>query len=1011
MSVRSVIVRLEAEVAGYVAGLGKAAQATDDVVKKTAQAKNSIGDNRQAMETAGTSLAVFGATSVAALGASAKAAMDWESAWAGVTKTVDGSPEQMAALEGELRNLAKTLPSTHTEIAAVAEAAGQLGVKRESVAAFTKTMVDLGETTNLTAEEAATAIAQIANVMGTAGADVDNFGASLVALGNAGASTEKEILMMAQRLAGAGKLIGATEADVLAMANAMASVGIEAQLGGGVMSRVMQRMYTDVQEGGEGLANLAKVAGVSSQEFAAAFEADPVRAIDSVVKGLSRVKDEGGNVVQAMDELGIKGTEETSVILRLAGAGDLLSDSLALGSKAWKENTALANEAAKRYETTESKVKIAWNNIKDAAIDAGAVMLPVIQGIAEGVSGLAQTFGSLPAPVQGAVTMLGGVVGVSALVAGGLLTVIPKVADTITAFKDLNDSGSKIPGTMGKVAKAAGIAAAAYAALSTAAALAAAATDNDRTKTSVEDFNNALTGVATNGDAAKKALDGAFNGVTKPGNSSFTAVNDLDSALKRVFNPQFNDNMNDFWSTVTGQNATSGINVTKAALADFDKSIASMAQSGNLEDAAAGFRIAAQAAEDQGVPVEKLVELFPAYKDAILAAKSANGETQVSQEALTEAMLQADPAAANAAASQAILDEAIQGTGVALEGVIEDMDKFLEQLFAAGMITMSARDANAAYNEALRGIPDTLKAIAESGGQMGAMLNENATDFNLSTEAGALANAAFQDVARKGMAEVEAKAREGLGQDQLQGKLSQTYQDLVKSAEGMGITGQSAIDLARHVLGVPDGVSIDSWMSDAAKRTAENTKGAMDAIDGRVVRTYTVHEEKTIKIIETQVRGDSGSGGDPSMTAFDPGTFAPGRASGGPIFGPGTGTSDDVPIWASNGEHMLTAQEVDLMGGHGAVYRFRSSLRGGMPAYADGGAIGTRVAAAQLMVHQSPATGPTGPLEMVGSLELNADATMATFRGIARQETQSGFTTLDRALTTVGRGGKHSGGR
>ena len=186
MSVRSVIVRLEAEVAGYVAGLGKAAQATDDVVKKTAQAKKSIGDNRQAMETAGTSLAVFGATSVAALGASAKAAMDWESAWAGVTKTVDGSPEQMAALEGELRNLAKTLPSTHTEIAAVAEAAGQLGVKRESVAAFTKTMVDLGETTNLTAEEAATAIAQIANVMGTTGDEVDNFGATLVALGNDG---------------------------------------------------------------------------------------------------------------------------------------------------------------------------------------------------------------------------------------------------------------------------------------------------------------------------------------------------------------------------------------------------------------------------------------------------------------------------------------------------------------------------------------------------------------------------------------------------------------------------------------------------------------------------------------------------------------------------------------------------------------------------------------------------------------------------------------------------------
>lgn len=966
MSVRSVIVRLEAEVAGYVAGLGKAAQATENVVKKTAQAKKTIGENSQAMETAGRTLGGFGAASVAALGASAKAAMDWESAWAGVTKTVDGSPEQMAALEGELRNLAKTLPSTHQEIAAVAEAAGQLGVAREDVASFTKTMIDLAETTNLSADEAATSIARFMNVMGTSGDDVDNLGAALVALGNDGASTEKDIMMMAQRISGAGKLVGASEADVLALANALSSVGVEAELGGGVTSRVLQRMYADVKDGGEGLQALAKVAGTSGKEFAAAFESDPVRAMDMVVKGLSQVKESGGNVVETMKDIGIKGTEETGVILRLAGAGDLLAESLDLGSKAWKENTALADEAAKRYETTESKVKVAWNNIKDAAIDAGASLLPIVQGIAENVAGLAQTFGSLPAPVQGALTVLTGIVGVSALLAGGLLSVIPKIAETRQAFQDLEASGSKVPGTLGKIAKVAGVAAAAYAALSTAAGLAAAATDADRSKTSVEGFNNALVGVATNGDAAKKALDGAFNGVTKPGSASFTAVNDLDSALKRVFNPTVSDNMNDFWSTVTGQNATSGINVTKAALGDMDKSIASMVQSGNLEDAAAGFRLAAEAAEAQGKPVSALVDLFPEYKAAVMAAKTANGETQVSQEALTEAMLNADPAAANAAASQAVLDEAIQGTGVALDGVIEDMDKFLEQLFAAGMITMSARDANAAYHEALRGIPETLKTIAESGGAMGAMLNENATDFNLSTEAGAQANAAFQDVARKGMAEVEAKAAEGLGQDELQVKLSQTYQDLKTAAEGMGMTEEAAINLAREVLGVPDGVSIDSWMSDAAKRTAEGTKGAMDAIDGRTVRTYSVHEEKTIKITEIQVRGgNDGLGSDVSMTALDPGTFAPGRAAGGDLdMAPGPKGVDSQLFWGAKGEHVLTDQEVDLMGGQQAVYRFRAALRSGqIPAHATGGAVGSRVASTSIMAQtrfSQPAPAGTG---------------------------------------------------
>lgn len=85
------------------------------------------------METTGKMMLAFGAVSVAALGAGAKAAMDWESAWAGVTKTVDGTPEQMAEVEASLRGLAKTLPATHEEIAGVAEAAGALGGAREDI--------------------------------------------------------------------------------------------------------------------------------------------------------------------------------------------------------------------------------------------------------------------------------------------------------------------------------------------------------------------------------------------------------------------------------------------------------------------------------------------------------------------------------------------------------------------------------------------------------------------------------------------------------------------------------------------------------------------------------------------------------------------------------------------------------------------------------------------------------------------------------------------------------------
>ena len=56
-------------------------------------------------------------------------------------------------------------------------------------------------------------------------------------LGNNFATTEKPIMEMAHRMAGAGKQVGLTEAQVLGFAAALSSVGIEAQMGGSAFSK------------------------------------------------------------------------------------------------------------------------------------------------------------------------------------------------------------------------------------------------------------------------------------------------------------------------------------------------------------------------------------------------------------------------------------------------------------------------------------------------------------------------------------------------------------------------------------------------------------------------------------------------------------------------------------------------------------------------------------------------------------------------------------------------------
>lgn len=77
----------------------------------------------------------------------------------------------------------------------------------------------------------------------------------------------------------------------------------------------------------------------------------------------------------------------------------------------------------------------------------------------------------------------------------------------------------------------------------------------------------------------------------------------------------------------------------------------------------------------------------------------------------------------------------------------------------------------------------------------------------------------------------------------------------------------------------------------------------------------------------------------PGLAEAKPLAGIPERATGGPIFGPGTGTSDDVLMWGSNGEHMVTTAEVRAAGGHNAIYAIRDMILRGIPFEWDGGQI------------------------------------------------------------------------
>jgi len=380
------------------------------------------------------------ATALGGLGLLAiKQGIAFESAFAGVKKTVDATDKELAEFEQGIRDMAKSMPQSATAIASVAEAAGQLGIKNENLLQFTKTMVMLGDATNMTSDEAATALARFANITGMSQDNFDKLGSTIVALGNNLATTESEIVDMAMRIAGAGHQVGLTEAQIMSFSGALSSVGIEAEAGGTAFSNLISKMNLATQKGGDQLEQFASVAGMSADEFKKAFEEDAAGAIISFIKGLDNINKNGGSAIKTLDEIGLSDIRMRDALLRASGASDVFSKALSIGTKAWSENTALTHEAEERYKTLESRLGIFKNTITDIGISLyKSVDTPlgdIVTSATDAANGLSKAFEQ--DGIQGLAKAIGDVLADAAIAAAKHAPeLISAGAKTVKAFVD-----------------------------------------------------------------------------------------------------------------------------------------------------------------------------------------------------------------------------------------------------------------------------------------------------------------------------------------------------------------------------------------------------------------------------------------------------------------------------------------------------------------------------------------------------------------------------------------------
>ena len=428
----------------------------------------------------------------------AQASMDFESAITGVAKTTDLTDEELAAMSDSIKALSTEIPATTEEIAAVTEAAGQLGIQKDALLDFTEIMTMLGTATNMTADEAATALARFANITGMATDNYGRLGSVIVDLGNNFATTESEIVAMGTRLASAGKLAGLTEPEIMALAAAMSSVGIEAEAGGTAMTQTLNAIEKAVAKGGDDLAEFARIAGMSSEEFSSAWKNDAMSTLTSFIGGLGKLDEQGESTVLVLEDLGLTGIRQSNMLKALGLAADQMTGAVNTANTAWQQNTALTNEANKRYATAQSRLTMmqnAYNNLKVAIGDAYTPALSEAYGVGTKVLNEITKFVQANPGVVAAITGLSTALGAAA-VAAAAFALKAKIAAAAAAFLTTVTPGVNV--IMG-VAAAVGVVTAGIIALASSAA-------NDAVP-SVKELTEAARGMREAMNEAKATYD------------------------------------------------------------------------------------------------------------------------------------------------------------------------------------------------------------------------------------------------------------------------------------------------------------------------------------------------------------------------------------------------------------------------------------------------------------------------------------------------------------------------
>jgi len=788
-------VTLTAQVTGYVAGMEKAAKATNE----TATAAQKLALQEKQFNAIGKASIAMGTLAAVGVGLAISKFAEFDKAMSGVQAATHESVANMSALRDAALEAGASTVFTASESARALEELAKAGVSTaDSLAGGLKGSLDLAAAGELEVGAAAEIAANALTVFNLAGADVPHVADVLAAgAGKAQGSVDD----MSQALNQAGSVaagMGISLEETVGSLSLFASAGITGSDAGTSFRQMLLRLSNPTAESKELMTEL----GISMYDATGQFvgmQSVAGQLRDQLAPLSQETRDAALATIFGADAI------RTARVLYTQGA-----EGVAQWTSKVDDSGYAAETAAIRMDNLSGDVEKLGGAFDTALIKTGAAANDALRGLTQGLTNMVDGFASAPAGVQATALVVGSVTAAVGLAGGAFLLAVPKIAAFRAALETMSPATQRAATVLGTVGKAAGVIA----------GLAVAVSVLDKLTKAGNDAAVSLAKVAEalNNDD----FDAAFKNVS-------TNVNSFAEALELVEGSGFDAQMERIGEAIGGVVGVTGqVTEARTAFTTMGEALAEMVNEGKGTQAAEIFAEIARRADEQGIAIGAVEELMPAYTDALAAAGGEQEEVSIAAAAMSEGIEGVGSAAETAEGQIASLAEEIRGFGdtqlsvnEANRAVEESLDSFTESVAANGVTLDITTEAGRANSAALDGIAQSYIAAAA------------ATVENTGRQADAI------PVIQAGRdAVVAAGVAAGLSTDQANAYADslglipadvQTTVDL-QSAEAM----QKALDFARVLQEMPNSKTVYLYVQEQRQVLGPGQQGLTFADGGRV---------------------------------------------------------------------------------------------------------------------------------------------------------------------------------